>query len=335
MRRSNDEAWVRRSNVPRPVEGESEIDVILQNKRVVVFAEAKLGYDISPDTKYDPERNQIVRNIDCLLDQVNDDRVPMFWMLVRDDKQARSYVRLLNEYRDEPSTLIARLGHHDADRVRALARDLALLLWKDIVAQIAKALPSDEENITSVKSELLRRVAYNSTTTSQSHSSPGGGGVPHDPRGMPDGLPRNLRARDLIIALGWHCRLLGVYNKFAEYWHLRFELLSRAFDLPPNWHQDCARTPRMISTLAPHACSSDGFFSGFLEYTPLSGEMTITEYHEPRIKTAEANLREQFLEYGEALLLRFWPQVQRKLVNEDQLVAAGLPPQRPHAADYI
>jgi hypothetical protein len=161
--------------------------------------------------------------------------------------------------------------------------------------------------------------------------------VPASKRGFTEmRLPATqlLTGRDLIVALGWHCRLLGVDNEFAEYWHLRFELLSRAFDLPPEWHKDRARTPRMIGAIAPDACG-DGFFSGFLEYTPLLGEMTITEYHKPRIKTAEANLREHFLEYGEALLLEFWPQVQGKIVDEDQLVVAGLPPQQPDVNDFM
>lgn len=174
MRRSNDEAWVKRSNNSRPVEGQSEIEVILQNKVLVVFAEAKLGSDISLTTTYDPDRNQIVRNIDCLLDQVND-RVPMFWMLVREDNQARSYVRLLNEYRDQPSVLIAKLGHHDAERVRTLAGNLALLLWKDIVSQIAEALPSDDGKIASITNELLSRLHVPRPRRPYLHSSPGKG----------------------------------------------------------------------------------------------------------------------------------------------------------------
>jgi hypothetical protein len=83
MRESTNKAWVERSQDPRPVEGDSEIDVILQNSVLVVFAEAKLGSDISSSTTYDPHRNQIVRNIDCVLDWANG-RAPLFWMLVRD-----------------------------------------------------------------------------------------------------------------------------------------------------------------------------------------------------------------------------------------------------------
>jgi hypothetical protein len=148
------------------------------------------------------------------------------------------------------------------------------------------------------------------------------------------GTPGVLTGRDLIVTLGWHCCLLSVDNELAEYWRLRFELLSSALGLPSHWHEDHARTPRMISVLAPDV-RSEGFFSGFLEYTPLPGEKTIMKRHMPHIKTAEANLRERLLDYGEALLLKFWPEVRGKVINEDQLVAAGLPPLQPDPVDYM
>jgi hypothetical protein len=148
------------------------------------------------------------------------------------------------------------------------------------------------------------------------------------------GTPGVLTGRDLVVALGWHSHLSRVDNELAEYWHLRFELLSRALGLPPDWHKDRARTPRMISALAPDA-RSEGFFSRFLEYTPLPGEMTIMKHHMPHIKTAEANLRERLLDYGEAVLLEFWPEVRGKVIDEDQLVAAGLPPLQPDLDNYI
>jgi hypothetical protein len=95
MWRSNNPAWVKRSHDPKPVEGESEIDITLLNGVLIVFAEAKLGSDISLRTTYDPHRNQIVRNIDCVLDRAGN-CTPMFWMLVPDAGQGRSYTQLLN-----------------------------------------------------------------------------------------------------------------------------------------------------------------------------------------------------------------------------------------------
>jgi hypothetical protein len=156
MRGSNNKSWVKRSHNPRPVEGESEIDVILRNSALVVFAEAKLGSDISLSTKYDPHRNQIVRNIDCVLDRA-EGRIPMFWMLVRDASQERSYTQLISHYRAQPEVLVRELQHHDPETVTGLAGNLTLLLWKDIIARIAKVLMDDDEQITSIKNELLSR----------------------------------------------------------------------------------------------------------------------------------------------------------------------------------
>jgi hypothetical protein len=156
MRRSNNEAWVTRSHDPRPVEGESEIDVILRNRALVVFAEAKLGSDISSSTTYDPRRNQIVRNIDCVLDRAKG-RIPMFWMLARDAGQGRSYTKLLSHYRAQPDALVADLPHHDPETVTGLAGNLTLLLWKDIVARAAEVVAGDDDQIASIKNELSRR----------------------------------------------------------------------------------------------------------------------------------------------------------------------------------
>jgi hypothetical protein len=156
MRRSNNEPWVKRSRDPRPVEGESEIDVILRNSVLVVFAEAKLGSDISSSTKHDPHRNQIVRNIDCVLDRA-EGRVPMFWMLVRDASQERSYTQLLSHYRSQPDALVGQLPHHDPETVTRLAGNLTMLLWSDIVARVAEVIAGDDEQIASIKNELSSR----------------------------------------------------------------------------------------------------------------------------------------------------------------------------------
>ena len=67
-----------------------------------MYVEAKLGSDISMNTKYDPQRNQIVRNIDCLIENAGE-RLPIFWMLVRDEAPERAYVQLMKNYKADPS----------------------------------------------------------------------------------------------------------------------------------------------------------------------------------------------------------------------------------------
>jgi hypothetical protein len=156
MRRSDNPDWVARSYDPKPVEGESEIDIILRNCSLMVFVEAKLGSDISLRTKYDPQRNQIVRNIDCVLDQAKG-RTPIFWMVVRDAGQTRAYTRLLNRYPAHPDALAGELPHHDPERVMGLARNLSLVLWRDFVDAAVKVLPGDDADINSIKDESRSR----------------------------------------------------------------------------------------------------------------------------------------------------------------------------------
>lgn len=161
LRRSEVGAWQERSHGLRPVEGESEIDVTLRNRVLLVFAEAKLGSDISAGTTYDPERNQILRNIDCVIDRA-EGRVPMFWMLVRDNCRERSYSQLMRHYRAHPDELAEKLPHHDRGAVAALAGNLALLRWQDVVARVVAASPDDDAEIASIKHELVSRCVPSS-----------------------------------------------------------------------------------------------------------------------------------------------------------------------------
>lgn len=157
MRASADPLIVARSKDPKPVEGNSEIDVVIESKSFVVYIEAKLEADISMRTTYDPARNQIVRNIDCVLEAATA-RTPHFWMFVRDAGSGRAYVELMRRYRDKPETLYRELPHRDPAVLREMARGLVLLTWRDISAGICEPAPRDCELMLSVKRELQRRI---------------------------------------------------------------------------------------------------------------------------------------------------------------------------------
>jgi len=144
-----------------------------------------------------------------------------------------------------------------------------------------------------------------------------------------------LTIRDLIVALGWHffCGDNGPEDEFAAYWHLRFELLSRAFGLPAQWHMDRRRTPGIVKFAAVDA-RRQGFFSQILEYSPLPGEMTIWKRHKLPIKAAEAVVYERLIDYAEELLLTFWPQLRGKTVSFGHLLEMGLPEDEPAFDPY-
>jgi len=158
MRCSGNRERMLRSQNPAPVEGSSEIDAILQNSGLLVFVEAKLGSDISLCTTHDPSRNQIARNVDCLLDNANG-RAPLFLMLVRDAAEGRAYTRLISMYRSDPMALAVELPHHETARVESIARNLAMVRWNDLLAPDLEPSPEDDEITSVVKKELRRRVA--------------------------------------------------------------------------------------------------------------------------------------------------------------------------------
>jgi hypothetical protein len=156
MRNSGVPAFVRRAGLPGPVEGRTEIDVMLVNRESLVFIEAKLGSDISTNTKYDPARNQIVRNIDCLLDAAGD-REPTFWMIVRDLAEDRMYVQLIRQYRLRPELLARDLPHRDQNSLRQIATRLAIICWRDLGDKWLHGTLNDNR-AEAVRQELLKRI---------------------------------------------------------------------------------------------------------------------------------------------------------------------------------
>jgi hypothetical protein len=135
MRQSADPHVAARSRNPKPVEGDSEIDVVLSTNRHLVFIEAKLHSDISMHTTYDPCRNQIIRNIDCLLESASY-REPFFWMIVRDSEPRRMYCQLVDEYGRHPETLISQLPHRDPEALKKIVQSIAVIRWQDLAGSL-------------------------------------------------------------------------------------------------------------------------------------------------------------------------------------------------------
>jgi hypothetical protein len=139
---------------PRPVEGSSEIDITFEGRSYLAFVEAKLGSDVSLRTTYDPERDQIARNIDCLLEACGSRR-PMFWMFVWDLAPTRAYVQLMNQYRSV-TNLERVLPHRAKTSLELVASSLAIIRWADLMALLPQ-LPA-ERTEAAVEGELGRRV---------------------------------------------------------------------------------------------------------------------------------------------------------------------------------
>jgi hypothetical protein len=150
MAHSNNPSLVARSKNASPVEGETEVDLVIRGRSYLIHVEAKLESDVSMKTTYDPDRNQIIRNVDVLLEESNH-RVPIFWMFVKDKGSARAYTQLTDLYRTDPETLAVALPHRDPSVLWVIAQRITLLEWCDLLA----LLP---EGDSAVCEELKRRV---------------------------------------------------------------------------------------------------------------------------------------------------------------------------------
>jgi hypothetical protein len=152
MGASKNPEWRARAEDPRPVEGRTEVDLVFDAPEYLIFVEAKLGSDISPRTNYDPERNQIVRNIDCVIEE-SGDRTPFFWMFVRDRAPKRLYSQLIDTYRSSPHELHRLLPHRDPSLLKEVAASIAVVTWRELLP-----LLPDIEETADASAELRRRI---------------------------------------------------------------------------------------------------------------------------------------------------------------------------------
>jgi hypothetical protein len=157
MRGSSDPIISARSRATEPVEGNSEIDLIIESPVFLIYIEAKLDSDISMRTTHDPARNQIIRNIDCLLNSARG-RIPFFWMFVRDASPGRAYTQLMRKYREDPKTLSRDLPHRDPLLLEKIAQSLTIVTWREIAQEVCAPCATDDEQLLSVKRELWRRI---------------------------------------------------------------------------------------------------------------------------------------------------------------------------------
>lgn len=152
MADSNDADWRNRAANRRPVEGPTEVDIVFEGPRFLIFVEAKLRSDMSMRTTYDPSRNQIERNIDCVLENAGN-RDALFWMFVKERQGEFEYTKLVEAYRSDIGRLQSRLPHRDPKLLARLVENIALVEWREL----SPLLP-DIPELADVRAEICRRV---------------------------------------------------------------------------------------------------------------------------------------------------------------------------------
>lgn len=153
MAASDDPRWVAWAAHPKPVEGTSEIDVVIRGPGYLLLAEAKLTSDASTRTTYDPARDQIVRNIDCAI-EFSGSELPLFWMFVKDRSPDRLFAQWINAWRGDPGLLQSTLPHRDPIAISGVIDRCAMITWAELLSAIE---PSDPDEI-EVLAELQKRI---------------------------------------------------------------------------------------------------------------------------------------------------------------------------------
>ena len=151
MLSSGNSKWMERARVPKPVEGNTEVDLCLAGNGFLLHAESKLHSDLSTRTTYDPKRDQLVRNIDVLLEQAGSRR-PVMWMLVNDRRPDRGYMQRIDAFRLQPGRLHDLLPHRAPEVLDDVMSDLRIICWADLLPLLQGQGPTD------VMVELRRRV---------------------------------------------------------------------------------------------------------------------------------------------------------------------------------
>jgi hypothetical protein len=129
------------------LEGETQVDALLLNEQngFAVAFESKVLSDIACEATYDTLRNQFARLLDVLLEKGDEDKLPdeLLWRnpdrtlvvlltprLFYENRSARYYGWLFDDYSKNPASLARDLPHREADW-EAVARRLGWTTFED------------------------------------------------------------------------------------------------------------------------------------------------------------------------------------------------------------
>ena len=138
-------------------EGESEVDVLIESEAFVWVIEAKYRSDISERTTNNPERDQVLRNLDVGSWHAGV-RDFYFSLLVLDAAMAARGAALAEKYRASRNEVVEKLPHRP-DGLQNL-RGIGLLRWSDCAAVLEESAMSagqDNERVVATRAvEWLR-----------------------------------------------------------------------------------------------------------------------------------------------------------------------------------
>ena len=120
-------------------EGETHVDLSIETSNQLIFIEAKYKADISKKTKHDPNRDQIIRNIDVGTWAAKK-KAKEFYFILLTLKSNTYSIDKLHYYKSNPSNIIEEIGSYrrDIKDYVALCENIHVIYWDQILNFLQK-----------------------------------------------------------------------------------------------------------------------------------------------------------------------------------------------------
>ena len=118
-------------------EGETHVDLTIETSSKLIFIEAKYKADISRNTTHDPNRDQIIRNID-VGSWAAKKRAKTFYFALLTLKTNRYSIDKLHHYKSNPSNIIDQIGSYrkDIEDYAVLCENIHVIYWDQILTSL-------------------------------------------------------------------------------------------------------------------------------------------------------------------------------------------------------
>ena len=118
-------------------EGETHVDLTIETSNKLIFIEIKYKADISKKTKHDPNRDQIIRNID-VGSLAAKKWAKEFYFILLTLKTNTYSIDKLRYYKSNPSNIIEEIGSYrrDIKDYAALCENIHVIYWDQILTSL-------------------------------------------------------------------------------------------------------------------------------------------------------------------------------------------------------
>ena len=118
-------------------EGETHVDLTMETSKKLIFVEVKYKADISKNTTHDPDRDQIIRNID-VGSWAAKKRAKEFYFVLLTLKTNTYSIDKFHDYKSNPLNIIEKIGSYrkDIKDYVTLCEQIHVMYWDQILTSL-------------------------------------------------------------------------------------------------------------------------------------------------------------------------------------------------------